>query len=282
MKRLFLITGATNGMGWETAKAVASDNHQLVLVARNEEKLKDKVDSLKQLTGNQDIDYIVADLSLCSEIRKAADQFRSRYDKLDVLINNAGAVIPEKKITAEGFEYTFALNHLAYFLLTGLLLDLIPKNQDSRIINISSMAHKMGKLDFDDLFFEKRKYSSIKAYANSKLANILFTIELARRLKDTQTTVNCIHPGGVRTGFGRDYKGLMGLLVRFTFMFMRSPQKGAETCIHLALSPDVKGITGKYWADKKPVNPAPHALNPEDARKLWEISEELTSFKYPV
>ncbi len=276
----YLVTGATSGMGRVTAEAIAQTGANLVMVSRNQDKLEQAKKEISGSTGNEKIDIICADLSETEGIKQAASAFKSKYNRLDVLINNAGGIFPDRKLTKDGFEYTFALNHIGYFLLTGLLLDLIPKDQPSRIISISSMAHKYGHINFDDLFFEKTKYSSMRAYSQSKLANILFTIVLADKLKDTKITANCVHPGGVHTRFGSDFKGFMGFLVKTSMSLMRTPEKGASTCIYLALSDGLEGITGKYFADKKIAKTSDEARDMEIANSLWQVSEELTGFTY--
>jgi NAD(P)-dependent dehydrogenase (short-subunit alcohol dehydrogenase family) len=220
------------------------------------------------------VDIIECDLASLESVKKASQQVRKKYSRVDVLMNNAGGIFSKKQLSDDGFELTFAMNHLGHFLLTTEILDIITNTPGSRIINVSSEGHRMGKLDFDDLMAEK-KYSSIKAYANAKLANIYFTYELDRRLKGTDTTSNAVHPGVVRTNFGNDFKGPWRILFWISRPFMRSPEKGAETLIYLAASDKVNGISGKYFKDKKELQSSDISYNEESARRLWEVSEKL-------
>jgi len=236
-----LITGSTSGIGRASAKELAKMGANIVLVSRNEEKLKTQVEELKKATNNESIDYIQGDLSSLADIRKVAEIYRNRYTELDVLLNNAGLIVPDHRTTTDGYEYTFALNHLGYFLLTGLLLDLLKKSSTARIVSVSSSAHKAGKINFNDINFEKG-YNSFAAYSQSKLANVLFTYELAEKLKNTNITVNCLHPGVVNTNFGNDYKGGLKLIMSMLKPLLITADKGAETSIFLASSPKVKTV----------------------------------------
>ena len=274
-----LITGATSGIGKETAKGLALMDANLILVARNEEKAKKTVTELKKINSSIEIDYFLADLSSMEQTRTFAENVKKKYQKLDVLINNAGLVIGERKTTAEGYEYTFALDHLSPFLLTGLLLDLLKKGTHSRIITVSSQAHKMGKIEFGDLMLQE-SYSPFKAYSQAKLANALFGYELARRLNGLNITSNTLHPGTVNSNFGSDLSGFFRVLIYLFKPFMISPKKGAETSVYLASSHDVEGITGKYFIKKKPAQTSRLSYNIETARRLWEESEKLTGFRY--
>ena len=208
-------------------------------------------------------------------VRRLADEFKSKYPHLHVLLNNAGGTFTTRQLSVDGIEMTFALNHLAYFLLTNLLLDTIKASAPARIINVSSDAHSGGKIDFDNLQGE-RSYSGFGPYGNSKLANILFTTELARRLEGTGVTVNALHPGLVNTGFGKNNPGfLMKIMGAVIPLIARSPEKGARTSIYLASSPEVQSITGKYFVDCKVTQPAPQAADRTVARKLWDVSAEM-------
>jgi NAD(P)-dependent dehydrogenase (short-subunit alcohol dehydrogenase family) len=219
------------------------------------------------------VDSLLADLSSQQEVRRLAEDFKSKYSHLHVLLNNAGAVFMQRQISVDGIEMTFALNHLAYFLLTNVLLDTIKASAPARIINVSSDAHSRGKIEFDNLQGE-RDYSA-SAYGNSKLANILFTMELARRLEGTGVTANVLHPGFVSTGFGKNNSGFLMKLIRSVVpLVARSPEKGAETSIYLASSPGVEGITGKYFYDSHMIPAAPQATDMTVAKKLWEVSAE--------
>jgi NAD(P)-dependent dehydrogenase (short-subunit alcohol dehydrogenase family) len=211
-----------------------------------------------------------------AEVRKLADAFRERYQRLDVLVNNAGAIFMSRQVSRDGLEMTFALNHLGYFLLTNLLLDLLIASAPARVVNVSSGAHLGGKINFADLQLE-RSYTGFGAYSQSKLANVLFTYELARRLQGTGVTVNALHPGFVATNFGRSNGGLFDPLFRLIQRFgALTPEKGAETTVYLAVSPEVEGVTGKYFANCKPAASSALSNDETTARRLWEVSEQLT------
>jgi NAD(P)-dependent dehydrogenase (short-subunit alcohol dehydrogenase family) len=211
-----------------------------------------------------------------SQVRGVAEQFLARFDRLDVLINNAGAVFSTRQVTGEGYEMTMALNHLNYFYLTSLLQDRLLKSAPARIVNVSSDAHKMGKIEFDDLMSE-RKYSSFAVYSMSKLANVLFTYELARRLEDSGVTANALHPGFVASNFGRSNGGMWSALMPAVQLFAISPQKGAETSIYLSASSEVEGVTGKYFSKKQAVQSSPASYDLSVQRRLWEVSEQLVA-----
>jgi NAD(P)-dependent dehydrogenase (short-subunit alcohol dehydrogenase family) len=219
---------------------------------------------------------IIGDLSSRESIRQMAADFEGRFDRLDVLINNAGAWHPDRTLTIDGIEATFATNHLAYFLLTGLLTPLLKRSAPSRIVNVASEAHRWARLDFDDLQGDK-SYGGWSAYSKSKLANILFTYELARRLDGTGVTANCLHPGTVRTELFRNLSGITGAAIKLATVFFRSPKKGAETTVYLASSPEVQGVSGKYFADCKEARSNEASYDEEAALRLWEMSERLTN-----
>jgi NAD(P)-dependent dehydrogenase (short-subunit alcohol dehydrogenase family) len=219
---------------------------------------------------------MLADLSSQEQIRRLADDFKAAYPRLDVLINNAGVFRSERITTADGIEMTFAVNHLAYFLLTNLLLDVLKASAPSRIVNVSSGAQSNGTIDFDDLQGEKG-YKGTKAYSQSKLANVLFTYELARRLEGTGVTANCLHPGAVRTNFGSGSSGVFGFMVRALRPFIISPEKGAETSIYLASSPEVEGVSGRYFVKKAEARSSDVSYDERLARRLWKVSAELTN-----
>lgn len=277
-----LITGGTDGIGKVTALELAKHGAHVILVGRNPQKTENTVRKIRRASGNEKVDYLLADLSEQNEVRRIAAEYRRRYDLLHVLINNAGAFFAKRELTGDGLEKTFALNHLAYFLLTNLLLDLLIKSAPARIINVSSAAHFGGRINFDDLNAEKG-YNGWGAYSNSKLMNVLFTFELARRLEGTGVTANCLHPGFVATQFGKNNGGL----IRWGFDFAQqigaiSPQKGAETTIYLAVSPEVEAVTGKYFDQKRAVAPSRLSQDEETARRLWEVSLELTGLKETI
>lgn len=269
-----LLTGATAGIGKATARALAPTAGKFILVARNPQKLNAMVSELSNLMDADKLDTIVADLSEPASIEKAVAEIRSRYDQIDLFINNAGGYFSERKENSVGQEYTFALNHLGYYHLTTRLLDLVKAAPSARIVSVSSMAHSMGKIDFDDLMM-KEKYGAMKSYGQSKLANILFTKELSEQLKDENITVNCLHPGVVASNFTDNMPGWMQPLVGFFKLFMISPDKGAATSIFLATSPTVADVTGEYFAKKKIAKTSPAANDQALAKKLWLVSEQL-------
>lgn len=290
-----LITGGTSGIGKEIALGLTKMKATVVLVGRNKLKCESVVreilarsgnsggDSVIQKTndyGKNNISYLMADLSSQSSIRKLAKEFMDNNKRLDVLVNNAGVFLGKRMTTIDGIEYTFALNHLAPFLLTNLLLDTIKATGNinstrSRIITTSSIAHSRANIDLDDLQFERRHYNGIRAYGQSKLANILFTKELARRLDGAPVTANCFHPGGVRTNLVEENPWYYRLIWALASPFLTNAEKGADTGIYLASSPDVEGITGKYFAKRKETKTSNVANDMELAQKLWQISEKL-------
>lgn len=278
--RIALVTGATAGIGKETARGIAETGATVVLVARNKAKGEAVARELKNSTKNERIDLLTADLSSLSEIRRCADEFKAKYDRLEILVNNAGAIFDQREATADGLEMTFALNHISYFLLTNLLLDVIKQNSPARIVSVSSKAHSFGKIEFNNLQSEK-KFSKLGSYANSKLMNVLFTYELARRLKDTNVTANCLNPGAVASDFGKDLSGLFSLFVKLgRKTFFISPKKGAETSIYLATSPEIEGVTGKYFDEKKAVPSLEISSDESLQKRLWKISEEIVGQKF--
>ena len=275
--KICLITGATDGIGKETARCLGKQNAQLILVGRNPEKGEKVQKKLIAITGNDQIDIMTADLSNMNAIQKLSVKIHKKYNKLNVLINNAGAFFSKREITDDGFEKTFALNHLGYFLLTKLLLDLIKKGKDPRIINVASGAHIGATLDFDNLQ-GKNDYSGWAAYKRSKLMNIMFTYKLAELLKDTPITVNTLHPGFVRTRFGDNNTGIVGIGLNLVKKIGAiSIKKGAETSVFLATSPTVKGVSGKYFVKCKPEKSSSSSYNKSDIDRLWRTTDECLS-----
>jgi len=264
--RICLITGGTNGIGKSTAQGLAHLGATVVIVGRDAQKAAQVAEEIRSATGNPNVDLLLADLSSQQEVRRLASDFKRKYSQLHVLLNNAGGTFTTRQLSVDGIEMTFALNHLAYFLLTNLLLDTLKASAPARIVNVSSDAHARGKIDFDNLQGE-RSYSSFGPYGNSKLANILFTTELARRLEGTSVTVNALHPGLTSTGFGKNNPGLL--------MKVMGVEKGAATSIYLASSPEVQSITGKYFVDCKVTQPASQAADSAVAKKLWDVSAEM-------
>lgn len=272
--KVCLITGGTNGIGKSAAHKLARMGATVVIVGRNARKTSQVIEEIRAASGNDTVDSLLADLSSRQEVRRLADEFESKYSRLHVLLNNAGAVFMQRQLSVDGIEMTLALNHLASFLLTNLLLDKIQVSAPARIINVSSGAHTSGKIEFDNLQGE-RDYSH-GAYGNSKLATILFTMELARRLEGTRVTVNALHPGLVSTGFGKNNPGFLMKTIRAVVpLIARSPEKGAKTSVYLASSPEVQSITGKYFVDCKVTQPATQATDRAVARELWDISAEM-------
>lgn len=273
-EKIILITGATNGIGLVTARELAKMGAQITIVSRNAEKCAQVTEQIKQETGNTKIEYIAADLSTRSGIQHTAHEFKKRHTRLDVLLNNAGAMFVPRQVSKDGIEMTFALNHLSYFLLTILLLDTLKASGPARIVNVSSDSHKNGVMNFDDLQMEKG-YSGLAAYSQSKLANILFTYELARKLEGTKVTANTLHPGMVRTGFNKNNGLLMKFAMGLLAPFSRKPAEGALTSIYLASSPEVEGVTGKYFDESKPSPSSPASYNRAAAEHLWQVSLEM-------
>ncbi len=272
-----LVTGATNGIGKITALELARQGARVGIVARDRIKGQLTLEEIKRATNNANLELYIADLSNLQDVRNLAAEFKTKHATLDVLINNAGAFVPERRVTKDGFEMTFALNHLSYFLLTQLLLEPLKAAPAARIINVASSAQAQGRIDFDDLQGE-RQYSAMKAYFQSKLANVLFTYEQARRLEGTKVTVNALHPGVVRSGFGTEAKGLMGIAMAFIRQFGSiTPEQGAQTTLHLASSPEVEGVTGKYFEKKKLAASSKESNDSSIAKRLWTVSEQLTA-----
>ncbi|MBN1877424.1 MAG: SDR family oxidoreductase [Anaerolineae bacterium] len=291
--KICMVTGAASGIGAVTAQALAQRGAAVILVDRNAEKGVITTHQIKQQTGNLAVEFMAADLSAQQEIRQLVQQFQRRHQRLDVLVNNAGAIFPQRQESVDGIEMTFALNYLAYFLLTNLLLDILKASSPARIVNTSSRAHARTQIHFDDL--ESRSdYRGIKAYEHSKLAIVLFTYELARRLEGTGVTANTLHPGVVATDFAANNRGMVGRLMRgvathfaihkgskglFThllqFVFL-SPEQGAQTSIYLATAPEVVGVTGKYFVKCKAVPSSPASYDTATATRLWQISMART------
>jgi len=274
--KTILITGASAGIGLHSSIGLAKLGANIVMVGRDEERTSKAVELVKSRTGNQAVSYLVADLSSLGEVRRLAQEFKEKYDKLDVLLNNAGAIFLWRRVSVDGYEMTFALNHLNYFLLTDLLIDMLSSAPSARIVNVASRAHYRGHINFDDLQ-SKRWYNAMRAYSMSKLMNVLFTYELARRLQDTNVTANCLHPGFVASNFGKNN----GWLVRIAMPFIAgqiSMEEGAKCPIYLASSPEVEGISGKYFNyDTRERQSSEESHDQNIARQLWDVSEKLVT-----
>lgn len=273
--RTCFVTGATSGIGEETALAFARMGARVGILARSASRASDTKARIAAQTGCE-IEIVEGDLGSLASVRHAADEIVDRFDALHVFVNNAGLIGLERTTTTDGFETTFATNHLGPFLLTQLVLPLILKSAPARIVNLASDAHKFAKrgLDFSDLQNE-RDYKAFRVYGESKLANILFTRELARRIEGRGVTVNCVHPGAVATGLGAQNGLFARTVIKLLKPFFRSPARGAETTIHVATAPELATTTGQYFADRKPTRTTAHARDDEAALRLWERSAEL-------
>jgi len=274
--KVCLVTGATSGIGEITAATLAARGAQVIVVGRSQQKAEDTVQRIQSETGSNSVHYLLADFADLQQVWDLVSSFQNRYSRLDVLINNAGAYFNTRRQTAYGVEMTFLVNHLAPFLLTNLLLDVIKMSPSARIINVSSDAHQYGSMDFNNLEF-KRGYFGMKAYARSKLANILFTYELARRLEGSTVTVNALHPGHIATDIWRTNFSVIGPILKWIMGFFAiTPEEGARTSIYLASSPDVEGLTGQYYVKRETVQSSPLSYDQNLARQLWRVSELLS------
>jgi NAD(P)-dependent dehydrogenase (short-subunit alcohol dehydrogenase family) len=270
-----LITGATNGIGKIAAIELSRMGASVCIVARNRSKGQAVLEEIRRETNNVQLELFIADLSSMADVRKLAQEFTAKHATLDVLLNNAGAFYSERKLSADGLEMTFALNHMSYFLLTNLLLPVLKATPNSRVVSVSSAAHTSGKLDFANLQGEQ-KFNGWKAYSDSKLENALFTFALARRLAGSSVTANCLHPGFVKTGFGEGNSGIFSVVLGIAKNLMAiSVEAGAQTMIHLASSPDVAGVTGKYFDKSKAVSSSAASLDQAVQEQLWAHSEKL-------
>lgn len=275
-----VITGGNSGIGLEAAVAIASAGASVWIVSRDERRGRDAVATIRSRGGNPAVELLVADLSSQAAIHALADRIATDVERIDVLVNNAGLTVGERILTVDGLETTFAVNHLAYFLLTGRLVELLKKNAPCRIVSVASQAHLRGTMNWDDLQGE-RSYSGWSAYCQSKLANVLFTVELARRLEGSGVTANCLHPGVVATNFAN--KG--PAFIRWVFKLLRpvltTPADGAKTSVYLATSDNVSHVSGKYFDKCKEAATSTEARSAENARRLWDVSERLTGFTWP-
>jgi retinol dehydrogenase-14 len=272
--RTVLVTGGSGGIGKATAIGLAAMGARIAIVGRNDDRTEAAADQIRA-GGGGEVDVFVADLSSQSEVRRLAEAALQRFGRIDVLVNNVGGYWNTRHVTADGLERTFAVNHLAPFLLTLLLLDRLKESAPSRVVTVSSNAHAMGTIDFDDLQGAV-SYSGARAYSQSKLANVLFTYELARRLPATSVTANALHPGVVRTSFGAEDPGrLQRLITPVIRPFMKGTARGAATSVHVASAPDLEHVTGRYFANSKLKRSSKRSYDEADAARLWKMSADL-------
>ena len=276
--KVVVVTGSNVGIGLETAVGVAERGATTILACRNQAKAEAAAKVVTQRTWNDDVHVVALDLADLASVRKAAEDIQSRWGRLDVLVNNAGGTWTQRQHTAQGIEYTFGVNHLAHFYLTNLLLERLRTDTPSRVVSLTSVGHHaaFGGLQFDDLQSEKR-YEGMEVYCRSKLANVLFIRELAKRLRGSGVTANAVHPGWVRSSFAMDgdTTGFTGFGMRVIRPVQISPRRGAKTSVYLATSPDVAGKTGMYWVRSKPGHMSRHARDDAAAERLWDESERL-------
>ena len=266
--KIVLITGSTDGIGKQTARELAGMGYHINVHGRNKQSVDLAINEMNASVDNAKISGIEADLSSLSQVHKLADEIKNKYERLDVLINNAGVYMNKYVLTEDGYEMTFAVNHLSHFLLTNLLLDIIKKSDDGRIINVSSMAHQSGKIDWNNLNSE-RSFNPYGAYATSKIANILFTKELAEKLNGTTVTTNALHPGVITTKLLKAGFSITGSSVK----------KGAETSVFLATSSEVRNVNGEYFVDKKISRSHPLTYDKSSSKKFWDVSAEMVGLK---
>ena len=277
-----VITGATSGIGRATAIDFAQRGARLLLIGRNEARARETADAIRAAAPMADFEIVRGDFAVQAEVRRVGEALLKRVDKLDLLVNNHGVTMAKRELTPDGYEATFAINHLGYFHLTGLLLPKLRATPGARIVSVASEAHRFGALELDDLNSEKR-YGALRVYGKSKSANIHFTRELARRCGSPQLTINCVHPGGVSTNLGSGQGGpMLRMLQKLVMRFMKTPLEGAQTSIYASTSPDVVGKQGAYYADCREKQPAAHCRSDATARELWALSEQLTGCVYPA
>jgi retinol dehydrogenase 14 len=271
-----LLTGATSGIGLEASVALARQGARVVMVGRNQAKTEAAVSDVASRSGSKEVSYLLGDFASQASVRSLAEAVRARVDRLDVLVNNAGGVNKARQVTVDGIEATFAVNHLGYFLLTNLLLDLVVKSAPARVVTVASVGHRRGTLDFEDLGFERGGYSIMRAYARSKLANILFAAELARRLAGSGVTSNSLHPGSVDTNIWSGAPLWAKPIIQLAFRpFFISAERGGQRIVQLAASPALEGVTGRYFENGAAVDPAPLARDASLATRLWDVSARM-------
>jgi len=276
--KIVLITGGSSGIGKATAIALAKQGATILFVSRHEQRGQQALQDIKTHSQSSAVYFFCYDLSIMANVRRLAKEIKSKYDRIDVLINNAGILPGKHTLTPEGLELCWATNYLAGFLITQLLMDLLLQSANGRIINVSSEAHRLGQLDLDKAA-SPENYASFTAYCDSKFANILFTYELSRRLELTNLTVNCLHPGVIASNFGSTAFGMLKWLFRLGRPFMKSAKQGALTVVYLAASAEVAGVTGKYFKNRKAVKSGKQTYSTHLARQLWKLSEEQTGLE---
>ena len=278
MNKVAIVTGGNAGIGKMTAQLIAPHFETVVIACRDKARGKAARDDVNAMTGLYNVHLQICDCSSSASIAAFAEEFKQKYDRLDVLINNAGAMFPSKVTTIDGLEMNFGLNHMGYFLVTHHLIDLMKKNTPARIINVASLAHRFTRIKWDNLQAEK-SYEQITNYGQSKLMNILFTRKLAKELERSGVTANCLHPGSVNSNFGKEGKGLYKVALEISRFFLVSPEKGADTSVYLAAANEVEGKTGGYYVRKRLKQPSRSACNNEDADRLWQISLDIAGIK---
>jgi NAD(P)-dependent dehydrogenase (short-subunit alcohol dehydrogenase family) len=269
--KIALVTGATSGIGFETALGLARQGFRVGLVGRDAARTRAAAERIRSAVPEARVDPFTADLSVQAEVRRLAGEVRALYPRLGVLVNNAGAIFDRPALTRDGIERTWALDHLAYVLLSLELLDLLKASAPSRIVNVASAAHRRGRIAFDDIG-HARRFSAMAVYSQAKLGNVLFTAALARRLAGTGVTVNALHPGVIASGFAGDTGGWFGLGWRLVRPFMKPPEEGARTSLHVATSPDLDGVTGQYFARSRPTPTSRRAADPDLQERVWRLS----------
>lgn len=274
--RTILITGANSGIGETTAHALADEGHRVILLCRDQTKGEQAQASIQDATGNPNVELVTCDLASQDQIQATAKALNGRLDRLDTLVNNAGLVLNKRTFTEDGIETQFATNHLAPFLLTHETLPLLQESADARVVTVASEAHRNAARLPDGFQNTQGRYSGFMVYSQTKLYNILFTMRLARHLEPLGITANCLHPGVVASNFGRQGPWYVRWFMKIARIFLRDPEEGAATSIHLAANPDAKGTTGEYFIDKNPKTPAPRAHDPTLQDRLWATSEGLT------
>ena len=273
-EKICMVTGGTSGIGAAAVQQLVRLGATVIIAGRSVDKCKRQVERVKHFVPSARIDFLQADLSSQMQVRQLAKDFKDRYSHLDILINNAGAIFANRLVSVDGLEMTFALNHMGYFFLTRLLLNQLKASNSARIVIVSSAAHEQGSIKFEDLQSEN-SYNGVQAYCQSKLANLLFNYALDRHLKGTRVTVNALHPGIVATNYGSNNNWLRTKLRNLLKPGILSPEEGAKTIVYLAASPDVEGVTGKYFCDCKAIRSSEESYNKENAEKLWMLSEKL-------